>query len=140
MAKVLVAYFSASGVTARVAHALAQAVGADIEKIEPAQPYTAKDLDWMDKTSRSSREMDDEDCRPTSPRRSMSQSTTLCLSASPFDGGSRRASFRRFWRAASSPARRSCHSALPAAAASARRTRSCTSAARRRQNGSRARD
>ena len=64
MAKVLVAYFSASGVTARVAHALAQAVGADIEKIEPAQPYTAKDLDWMDKNSRSSREMDDEDCRP----------------------------------------------------------------------------
>ena len=64
MAKVLVAYFSASGVTARVAHALAQAVGADVCEIEPAQPYTAKDLNWMDKTSRSSREMDDEDCRP----------------------------------------------------------------------------
>ncbi len=64
MAKVLVAYFSASGVTARVAHALAQAAGADVCEIKPAQPYTAKDLNWMDRQSRSSRETDDEDCRP----------------------------------------------------------------------------
>ena len=64
MAKKLVAYFSCSGVSARVAHNLAQAAGADLYEIKPVQPYTAKDLNWMDKSSRSSREMDDKSCRP----------------------------------------------------------------------------
>ena len=57
MAKTLVAYFSASGVTARVAKALAEAAGADLYEIRPQQPYTPADLDWNDKNSRSSREM-----------------------------------------------------------------------------------
>lgn len=64
MAKSLVVYFSCSGVTARVAHGLAHAADADIREIKSAQPYTAKDLDWMDGNSRSSREMKDEHCRP----------------------------------------------------------------------------
>ncbi len=54
MSKTLVAYFSASGTTARVAKELAQAAGADIYEIKPAVPYTKADLNWMDKKSRSS--------------------------------------------------------------------------------------
>ena len=57
MAKTLVAYFSASGVTARVARALAEAAGADLYAITPQEPYTADDLNWHDRESRSSREM-----------------------------------------------------------------------------------
>ena len=64
MGKVLVAYFSASGVTARLASALANAVGGDIFEIKPAVPYTNADLNWMDKTSRSTLEMKDSSCRP----------------------------------------------------------------------------
>ena len=60
----LVAYFSASGTTARVARQLAEAIGADLFEIEPEAPYTAADLNWNDKDSRSSREMGDEKCRP----------------------------------------------------------------------------
>lgn len=62
--KKLVAYFSASGVTAKVAERLAQAVDADLFEITPAQPYTAADLDWTDKKSRSTIEMEDPDSRP----------------------------------------------------------------------------
>ena len=53
MSKILVAYFSASGVTARAAREMAQAVGADLYEIRPAEPYTDADLNWMDKKSRS---------------------------------------------------------------------------------------
>ena len=60
----LVAYFSATGTTARVADELARAIGANLFEIMPEQPYTAADLDWRDKDSRSSHEMDDESCRP----------------------------------------------------------------------------
>ena len=60
----LVAYFSATGTTARAARKLADAVGADLFEIVPERPYTAADLDWNDKNSRSSREMGDEACRP----------------------------------------------------------------------------
>lgn len=49
MRKVLVAYFSASGVTAKLAERLAKAIGADLHEIEPEIPYTDADLDWMDK-------------------------------------------------------------------------------------------
>lgn len=62
--KVLVAYFSASGVTAKVANKLSKAVGADLFEIKPAQPYTSADLDWTDKKSRSSVEMADTNSRP----------------------------------------------------------------------------
>ncbi len=64
MSKVLVAYFSASGTTARVAKELAQAAGADLYEIKPAVPYTRADLNWMDKRSRSSIEMNDKSSRP----------------------------------------------------------------------------
>ncbi len=64
MNKTLVAYFSASGTTAHVAKELAQAAGADLYEIRPAVPYTKADLNWMDKKSRSSVEMNDKRSRP----------------------------------------------------------------------------
>lgn len=62
--KRLVAYFSCSGVTAGAARALAEAAGADLFEIRPAQPYTDADLDWTDKSSRSTVEMRDPTSRP----------------------------------------------------------------------------
>ena len=62
--KAMVAYFSASGVTAGVAERLAGAIGAPLYEIKPEVPYTKNDLNWMNKKSRSSVEMDDKDCRP----------------------------------------------------------------------------
>ena len=64
MAKTLVAYFSASGTTAKVAKDLAAATGADLFEIAPEQPYTRADLNWQDKKSRTTIEMNDEACRP----------------------------------------------------------------------------
>ena len=64
MSNRLVAYFSASGTTARVAKNLAQAAGADLYEIKPAVPYTSADLNWMDKKSRSTVEMNDRSFRP----------------------------------------------------------------------------
>ena len=64
MAKKLVAYFSASGVTAEVAKTLAEAVGADLFEIKPSVPYTKADLNWTDRSSRSSVEMADLASRP----------------------------------------------------------------------------
>ena len=62
--KVLIAYFSASGVTAKVADKLAKATGADLFEIKPTKPYTSEDLDWTNKKSRSSVEMADINSRP----------------------------------------------------------------------------
>lgn len=64
MAKALVAYFSATGTTERVAKKVAEAAGADLFEIEPAQAYTSADLNWNNKSSRSSVEMGDESARP----------------------------------------------------------------------------
>ena len=64
MSRKLVAYFSASGVTAKVAETLSEAIGADLYAIEPEVPYTKADLNWMDKQSRSSLEMKDLSSRP----------------------------------------------------------------------------
>ena len=64
MSKRLVAYFSASGVTAKTAKALAEAAEADLYEIQPQIPYTQADLNWMDKKSRSTVEMNDPDSRP----------------------------------------------------------------------------
>lgn len=63
-AKMLVAYFSASGTTARIARQVAEAVGADLYEIKADPVYTAADLDWHDRRSRSSIEMNDDTCRP----------------------------------------------------------------------------
>ncbi len=64
MSKKLVAYFSASGTTAAVAKTLAEAAGADLYEIKPQTPYTRADLNWQDKKSRSSVEMNDKSFRP----------------------------------------------------------------------------
>lgn len=64
MSKVLVAYFSASGTTAKLAANLASAIGADLHEIRPETPYTRADLDWTSKKSRSSVEMNDRAFRP----------------------------------------------------------------------------
>ena len=63
--KTLVAYFSASGVTKRVAEKVADVLEADIFEIAPETPYSAADLDYMDKNSRSTIEMNDKSFRPT---------------------------------------------------------------------------
>ena len=64
MSRILVAYFSASGGTAKVAEKLSEAIGADLYAIEPEVPYTKADLDWMDKKSRSTIEMNNPASRP----------------------------------------------------------------------------
>ena len=64
MNKKIVVYFSASGVTAKIAELLADTIGADIFAIEPEIPYTKEDLDWMDKESRSTVEMNNPLSRP----------------------------------------------------------------------------
>lgn len=69
MSKKLVAYFSASGVTASIAKNLAAAIGADLFEIEPAVKYTKADLDWTNKKSRSSVEMNDKASRPAVAKR-----------------------------------------------------------------------
>lgn len=61
---VLVAYFSASGTTKVAAQQLAEVAGADLHEIKPEKPYTDADLDWQDKLSRSSVEMQDKKSRP----------------------------------------------------------------------------
>ena len=62
--RILVAYFSATGTTAAAAEKLARATGGELFAIAPAQPYTDADLDWNDKGSRSSAEMNDPKARP----------------------------------------------------------------------------
>ena len=62
--KTLVAYFSATGTTARAAKLVAEAVDGTLYEIQPAKKYTAADLDWHDKASRSSVEMSDSKSRP----------------------------------------------------------------------------
>ncbi len=62
--KILVAYFSATGQTARLAQTIAHVTGADVFEIKPQVPYTSADLNWNDKTSRSSIEMNDSTSRP----------------------------------------------------------------------------
>lgn len=64
MSKSLVAYFSASGVTAKIAEKLSNAIGADLFEIKPEIAYTQADLDWQNSNSRSSVEMKDVNCRP----------------------------------------------------------------------------
>ena len=64
MSKTLVAYFSASGVTAKLAERLAEGIDADLFEIKPEKPYTKADLNWHDRKSRSSLEMNDRSCRP----------------------------------------------------------------------------
>ena len=68
MSKKLVAYFSATGTTKKAAERLAKAADADLFEIAPVTPYTKADLDWMDKKSRSTIEMNDSASRPEMAR------------------------------------------------------------------------
>ena len=81
MTKTLVAYFSASGETARLSQTLAKAAQADLFAIEPAQPYTAADLNWNNAASRSSVEMNNPASRPAIARRvdNMAQYDTVLI-------------------------------------------------------------
>ncbi len=80
MSKILVSYFSASGKTEKVAEKVAIAVNGDLFEIEPKQRYTEKDLDWMDKQSRSSIEMN-ENIQPEIVSRvsNLEKYDTICL-------------------------------------------------------------
>ena len=62
--RIVVAYFSATGTTARAAREVARITGGALHAIEPAEPYTAADLDWHDRRSRSSVEMTSPQARP----------------------------------------------------------------------------
>ena len=79
--KTLVAYFSASGTTAKAAKEIAEAAGADLYEIRPETPYTPADLDWTNKKSRSSLEMNDPACRPAiaQPVKDMAQYDTVLV-------------------------------------------------------------
>lgn len=69
MKKALVAYFSASGVTEKLAVKLAHGTGADLFEIQAREPYTEADLDWQNSRSRSSLEMKDRKSRPAIARK-----------------------------------------------------------------------
>lgn len=81
MSKVLVAYFSASGVTAKVAKDIAEIAGADLFEIKPKVAYTQEDLNWQNKQSRSSVEMADKSSRPAIAEKSenMAEYDTILL-------------------------------------------------------------
>ena len=81
MSKKLVAYFSASGITAKVAETLAEATGADIFEIQPEVPYTKADLNWQDKTARSTIEMQNPASRPAiaAKRENMADYDTILI-------------------------------------------------------------
>lgn len=75
MSKKLVAFFSASGTTKKVAQMIAEEVKADLFEIEPKVSYTKADLDWMNKKSRSSVEMSDKKYRPEIMKKKMYMSS-----------------------------------------------------------------
>ncbi len=118
MSNVLVAYFSASGTTARAAQSLAKAAGADLYEIKPAVPYTAADLDWNNKQSRSSVEMNDKKLpvRPLRTATPLLQGMTLSCWDSPSGGTRPPPSSTPFWKPMILPARISCFSPPPEAA------------------------
>lgn len=121
--KTLVAYFSASGQTAKLAKTLAGVTGGDLFEIAPETAYTAADLDWMDKKSRSTIEMKDPKSRPAIAGKvaDMAQYDTV-LVGFPIWWYQPRASSRRSSKATTFRARPSSPLPPPAAAAWAART------------------
>lgn len=107
MSKTLIAYFSASGVTARLAKTLESATGGDLYEIKPVTPYTGADLNWNDKQSRSSVEMKDRAARPAVavPVENMAQYDYVFVGF-PIWGTRRPGLYRPFWKATISPAKR----------------------------------
>ncbi|MBR4172814.1 MAG: NAD(P)H-dependent oxidoreductase [Clostridia bacterium] len=81
MSKILVAYFSASGVTKKAAEAVSGTLGADLFEIKPKVPYTKSDLNWLNPKSRSSVEMKDESSRPEIAEKceNMAEYDTICV-------------------------------------------------------------
>ena len=101
MKKILVAYFSASGETAKLAKTIAGVVDGDLFEIVPEVPYTAADLNWMDKRSRSTTEMNDDNSRPViaSKIMDMTQYSIVFVWAFPSGGIERRTSLKHSWKA-----------------------------------------
>lgn len=115
--KTLIAYFSAEGTTAAVADILAKTLHADLFAIRSAAPYTAEDLNWMNKNSRSSAEMADPDARPALKESADISAYDTVSSDSRSGGTSSRASWTRFLTALCLRVKRS--SPLPHRAAAA---------------------
>ena len=125
MNKKLVAYFSASGVTAKVAGMLAEALDADIHEIKPKVPYTKADLNWMNKKSRSSVEMSNKALRPEMAASDVRiDQYDVIFRVSPFGGMLPLPLSTPSWRAPIFPARRSFSLQPPAAASLVRPWRS----------------
>ena len=130
MRKTLVAYFSASGVTRRVAEKLAAATGSDLYEIKPAEPYTRADLNWQDKRSRSSVEMNDPSSRPALADHAADVAGyDRIYLGFPSGGTPRPISSAPFWKAMISPGRPSSCLPLPAAAVWGKRPQSLPPAA-----------
>ena len=125
--KVLVAVFSASGVTKRVGEKIAEISGGDFFEIVPEEKYTSADLNYMNSKSRSSVEMKDPSARPkvAGVVADMDAYDTVIIGF-PIWWESRHASSRRSSRATTSPARPSSRSARQAEAASAAATQRST--------------
>ena len=125
MSKKLVAYFSASGITAGKAEQLAKVIGADLYEIAPQEKYTSADLDWTNKQARSTVEMD---IRPfiyrfQTERIRTSALTIRSISASPSGGTRHRTSSTASWKQRTSAARQSSSSPPAAAAALTERSK-----------------
>ena len=104
--KVLVAYFSATGTTKAAAQQLAKVAGADLYEIKPEQPYTDADLDWQNKQSRSSVEMQDKHSRPAiSGKLQNMHEYNVVYVGFPSGGTPHRPSSTRSWRLMTSRAR-----------------------------------
>lgn len=130
MKKKLVAYFSATGTTRRAAEALAEAAGAGLYEIRAAAPYTAADLDWTNRASRSSVEAGDPKARPELA--DSAADVASCFSVFPYGGIRRRRSSAPFWNGMTFQARPSCCLPLPAAAVWDRQRKTCGRAVRGR--------
>ena len=114
--KILVAYFSCTGTTERVADAIAQAVSGKLYRITPAAAYTSADLNWNNKASRSSVEMADEPHAPRwAEKRSICKITMWYSSAIRYGGTCVRVRSIHFLRNMISPVRQSFRLPLPAA-------------------------
>ena len=111
MSKYLVAYFSASGSTARLAQTLAAAADAQLYEIRPAVPYERRDLNWMDKKSRTTLEMQDLNCRPA-----LAEGTAPVAEAEVVFLGFPIWWYREPWTLTISAGKRSCPSSPPAEA------------------------
>ena len=101
MSRIMVAYFSASGTTARLAKNIADTLGGDLFAIEPVEPYTAADLNWNNSRSRSSVEMNDPSSRVAIAVKveNMTDYDTIVIGYPIWWGVAPHTSSTAFWRA-----------------------------------------